>query len=349
MIHYSNHTKQLLAATAGITLASLGLFSASASAATYHLDFDSITVDGVVQEGSTYVGSHEDTRSISEINIDDEWAAWGVNISGTNYGNNGQYGGGDDFDATLRLYDTSTRRRADQDKDLRTGTDYGTQAHGNALIIQEAGKESDYNPDDDANGGRISMDFTDENNAAKLVDFQQFTLIDVEKDEHNNKGINVFGYNGQGQKILDIDVDALVSGFYNKYSGQYNADNLSKNNKTYDGVAYDPGIDPEPSFSLGGVTLYQEGHQLGNNTVFRFEIDEDYSDAQGLSKVTFEYADVSGAISGVQWRDVVPEETSAERAVQTPEPGMFLGLGVTLGMLALNYQKKRQSSLDIAA
>ncbi len=346
MIHYSNHTKQLLAATTGITLASLGLFSASASAATYHLDFDSITVDGVVQRGSTYVGSHEDTRSISEINIDDEWSQWGVNISGINYRGNGQYNSSDP-NATLRLYDTRTRGGAD--RDLETGSDYGTQDHGNALIIQKHSNRNNRTPNDDANGGQITMDFTDENNAAKLVDFQQFTLIDVEKDEAPDEGINVFGYNAQGEKILDIDVDALVSGFYNKYSGEYNAGNLRHTNKTHDGVAYNPDTDSEPSFSFEGVTLYQEGQQLGNNTVFRFEIDEDYEAAQGLSKVTFEYADVSGAISGVQWRDVVPEETSAERVVQTPEPGMFLGLGVTLGMLTLNYQKKRQSSLDLAA
>ncbi len=182
------------------------------------------------------------------------------------------------------------------------------------------------------------LDFTSEDSIAKLIDFQQFTLIDVELEEDGDKGINVFGYNDQGDKILDIDVDALVSGFYNKYSGQYNSGNLSRTNKTQDGVAYDPATDPEPSFSLDGVTLYQEGQQLGNNTVFRFEIDENNGIAQGLSQIKFQYADVSGAISGVKWSDT---ETDSPESV--PESSMLLGL-VMLGTLGVCKRHLRKIS-----
>ncbi len=340
MTRYTQHAQQLLlVTTTSVTIATLGLFSTSATAATYHLDFDSITVDGTVQTGSTYDASEG-------RNIDDEWSDWGVNITGINYRGNGQYDSSDP-NATLRLYDTSTR--GGQDRDLETGDDYGTQDQGNALIIQKHSERNSSSPNDDANGGEISMDFSTESGAAKLVDFQQFTLIDVELDEHNTTdGINVFGYNEQGEEILKIDVDALVSGFYAKYDGHYDTDNLSKTNKNQDGVAYNPDTDPEPSFNFEGVTLYQEGTQLGNNTVFRFEIDENKTEAQGLSKITFQYADVSGAISGVKWSDV-ESETPPETVVQTPEPGMVLGMGLTIGLLALNRQKKRQAMLQLSA
>ncbi len=111
---------KLLLTAASATLATFGLFSSSAQAATYHLDFDSITIDDVIQTGSTYLASEG-------RNIDDEWAAWGVNISGINYRGNGQYDSSDP-NATLRLYDTRTRDG--QDHDLETGSDYGTQDQG---------------------------------------------------------------------------------------------------------------------------------------------------------------------------------------------------------------------------
>lgn len=328
MILDRRHVKRLFTA-ASATLATFGLFSSSAEAATYHLDFDSISINGDIQSGSTYFANEA-------RDIDDEWSDWGVNISGINYRGNGQYDTNDP-DATLRLYDTRTRDG--KDSDLETGTDYGTQDHGNALIIQKHSERDSLNPNDDANGGEILMDFTHQSGGAKLVDFQQFTLIDVELEEDGNKGINVFGYNDQGDKILNIDVDALVSGFYDKYSGQYNSGNIGKNNKKEDGVSYDLAAGLEPSFSLDGVTLYQEGQQLGNNTVFRFEIDESNVTAQGLSQVKFQYADVSGAISGVKWSDVDPDSPDSPESV--PESSMLVGLFM-LGAFGIYKQRLRK-------
>ncbi|MFG6101214.1 hypothetical protein U2F10_03100 [Leptothoe sp. EHU-05/26/07-4] len=328
MLQDKQHAKLLLIAASSI-LTTFGLFNTSVEAATYKLDFDSITIDDVVQEGSIYSASEG-------RDIDDEWANWGINISGINYRGNGQYDNSDP-NATLRLYDTRTRDG--KDHDLETGADYGTKDQGNALIIQKHSERDSSSPNDDANGGEVLIDFTDESGVGKQINFQQFTLLDVELEEDGNKGINVFGYNKQGSKILDIDVDALVSGFYNKYDGEYNADNLSKTNKTPDGVVYNPG-DQEPSFSLNGVTLYQEGQQLGNNTVFRFEIDENNETAQSLSQIKFQYADVSGAISGVKWSDT----DSPESPESVPESSMLLGL-VMLGAFGVYRQRLRQVSV----
>ncbi|MEL6247553.1 MAG: hypothetical protein AAFR15_06015 [Cyanobacteria bacterium J06627_15] len=335
MTNHANNTQRLMATSAGLSLAALGIFSSSAQAVSYHLDFNNLYVDGVAQTGSAVDAA---SHNASDKNIDDEWSNWGVDISGVNYRSGGTKSS-NDVDAVLRLYDTSTR--GGQDRDLETGADYGTTDQGNALIIQKHSIRNSSSPNDDANGGEINMDFTNDDGSQKLVNFDGFTLLDVELDEHNsNDGINVYGYNTLGEKVLDIDVDALVTGFYNKYAGQYNASNHGNTNKTKDGVRNS--TDPNPSYSFGGVTITQEGEQLGNNTVFRFDIDPGNAAAQGLSDITFQYADVSGAVSGVRWSDVVePEEP--EGPTQVPEPSALAGL-VMVG--AYGVRKYRQRKAD---
>lgn len=333
MTHYANNSSNWLAKSVGLSLAALGLFSTAAEAASYNLDFNALYIDGVAQTGSAIDAA---LHNASDKNINDEWSDWGIDISGVNYRGGGKKSS-NDVDATLRLYDTSTR--GGQDKDLETGSDYGTTAQGNALIIQKHSMRNSTNPNDDANGGEIDFGFSNDDGSQKLVNFNGFSLIDVELDEHNSQdGVNVFGYNTLGEKVLDIDVDALVSGFYHKYDGQYNDGNHHKTNKTKDGVR--TSTDPTPSFSFGGVTIIQDGEQLGNNTVFRFEIDADNESAQGLSNIQFQYADVSGAVSGLRWSDVTPDEP--EGPTQIPEPSALAGL-VMLGAYGVRKHRQRKS------
>ena len=279
MTNHANSTKRLLLTSAGLSLAAIGSLAPSAEAFTYHLDFNALYIDGVEQTGSAIDAA---THNQTDKDINDEWANWGIDISGINYRWNGEYDSTDPA-AQLRLYDTSTRNGADGD--LETGAGYGTLDQGNALIIQKHGNRNSSTPNDDANGGEINLDFFNtDDGSQKLVNFNEFTLIDVEHEESGGKGVYVKGYrDGSVDPVLDIYLVNLLTGFFIIFSDKRDKDRFDEPNFDFNNDQLRSYRDDEV-----GVTMYQEGGQFKNNSVFRFEIDDSLAAAQGLSQITYQ-------------------------------------------------------------
>ena len=231
--------------------------------------------------------------------IDNEWADWGLNITGKNYktGTN---------KAPLLLYDTS---QSGADNDLRTGSTWGTVNQGNALIIQEYNNGS-YNldtPDDEAKGGHVWFKFDQE------VGLQKFSLLDIDDNFGDASGtqVRVIGKDADNQKVLDINVDDLIRRFADTYS---DPDHSVSQGKALT-HAYSNGLGEDIN-----VTITQVGNKRDDNSMFEFEFDE-----TELQKIKFQYNDVSGAIAGLQWDDLTAEEPP-----QLPEPSVSIGLMMVL-------------------
>lgn len=271
-----SRTCQLAAAV----LLSLGAMGASANAAVRTLDFDQDALGNTLNGGTQ---------------INDQWADWGLNITGKNFRTG-------DNNAPLLLYDTS---RSGADNDLRTGSNWGTVNQGNALIIQEYNNGS-YNlntPDDEAEGGHVWFKFDQE------VGFQKFSLLDIDDNFGDALGtqVRVIAKDTDNNKVLDINIDDLIRRFADTYS------------------------DPDPSKSQGkslthayrnglgediNVTITQAGNRRNDNSLFEFKFDE-----TDVKKIKFQYNGVSGAISELQWDDHTTEEPP-----QLPEPSVSVGL-----------------------
>ncbi|MEM9483285.1 MAG: hypothetical protein AAGA83_06285 [Cyanobacteria bacterium P01_F01_bin.116] len=229
--------------------------------------------------------------------VNDQWADWGLSITGKNY-KTGQN------NAPLLLYDTS---KSGADNDLRTGANWGTPNQGNALIIQEYNNNS-YNldtPDDEASGGHIWFKFD------QKVGFNQFSLLDIDDNFGIQSGtqVRVIGKDADNNQVLNINVDNLIKRFANKYSDP----DHSKSQGQSLTHAY--------KNSLGeyvDVTITQVGNKRDDNSMFQFDFDE-----TELQRVQFRYSGVSGAISGLQWDDLTPEEIP-----QLPEPSITIGLAM---------------------
>jgi hypothetical protein len=277
-----------LAMVASVTL-SLGVFfSLSAKAADFTLDFDA---------GSDY---GDVLTNLDGTLVTTQWATWGLtNISGFNDRTNQV--------AKLMTYDTN--RTGGQDPDLQTGNAYGTPTQGKALIIQEEDRTNKnyfnnngfYRPDDEANGGYIDFDF------AEKVAFKSFSLLDI---DDNGSGIRVEGYDPNGTKVLDIDIDALIA--------KHKTDNGSN-------AAAAQGT----SVTLNGVTLTQVGTRRGDNSLFRFDVDDTY-----LTNVRFNYPG-SGAISGLAW-------STEDGPAPVPEPSVMGGLLMVGALGTRRYLKRRR-------
>ncbi len=329
MIHYANSSKRLLLSSAGLSLVALGSLASSAEAFTYHLDFNDVDSSAFNSNAATNYKNGQSTI--------DEWSDWGVSISGINYRSDGKKGGtgnGADVDASLRLY--NTEGRGGQDSDLETGDGYNTAGQGNALIIQKHGNRNSNTPNDDANGGEILMDFDNE------IDFEGFTLIDVELEESRDKagrngseGVNVFGYDASGAEVLKIDVDYLLAEFYGQNGFTKNHEKNPTNLSNY-----------QPSFTFDGVTITQVGDELKNNSVFRFDIDPNHEKAQGLTSVVFQYPDISGAVSGLRWSESTPDEPEGPR--QVPEPSALAGLVMVGAYGVRKYRQRKEDKLAAA-
>ena len=231
--------------------------------------------------------------------IDNEWADWGLNITGKNYktGTN---------NAPLLLYDTS---QSGADNDLRTGSTWGTVNQGNALIIQEYNNGS-YNlntPDDEAKGGHVWFKLDQE------VGLQKFSLLDIDDNFGDASGtqVRVIGKDADNQKVLDINVDDLIRRFADTYSDPDHS------------VSQGKSLTHAYSNALGediNVTITQVGNKRDDNSMFEFEFDE-----TELQKIKFQYNGVSGAIAGLQWDDLTAEEPP-----QLPEPSVSIGLMMVL-------------------
>jgi hypothetical protein len=137
-------TQHTLAISLGSALAAVvGLTPSSASAVTlfqgqeYYLDFE------FDANGTALTAGNGEA-------MNDQWAAWGVTLSGDSYRSGAQ--------DLLLVYDSST---TGEDNDLMTGGQIGSPSEGNVLILHEdkSGNSAD-RPDDEARGGMIAFDFS---------------------------------------------------------------------------------------------------------------------------------------------------------------------------------------------
>lgn len=274
------------------TLLSFGIIVAPAQAEVRVLDFEQ-NAQGQSLSGGTQ--------------IDNEWADWGLRITGKNYKTK-------DYDnrAPLLLYDTS---QSGADNDLRTGSQWGTPDQDKVLIIQEyqgaIDNSNPFNarqydlgtPDDEAKGGYVWFKFDQE------VGLQKFSLLDIDDNFGDASGtqVRVIGRDADNSKVLDINVDDLIKRFANTYA---NPDHTKSQGKSLT-HAYKNALGNDIN-----VTITQVGNQRDDNSMFEFEFDE-----TELQRVKFQYNGVSGAIAGLQWDDLTSEEPP-----QLPEPSVSVGL-----------------------
>ena len=289
MANFALFTKVAIERTlqlATTTFLATGAMLAPAHAEVYLLDFDQD------DQGQTLDGG---TR------IRNQWADWGLRISGKNYQT-------DKNNAPLLLYDTS---QSGLDNDLRTGAAWGTVNQGNALIIQEY-NDGSYNlnaPDDEAAGGHVWFKFDQE------VGFQKFSLLDIDDNFGDASGtqVRVVGKDADDNKVLDINIDDLIKRFANTYTDPDHANSQGKS-LTH---AYRNGLGDDIN-----VTINQMSNKRDDKSLYVFKFDE-----TNLQKVKFQYNGVSGAIAGLQWDDYTPEEPP-----QLPEPSVTVGL-IIMGLV----------------
>ena len=260
----SKQTRRLSLA-AGLTLIAAGTMSSTAQAATYTLDFDQGANGGEV------------LYNADGTLVTTQWSSMGlVNITGTN--------GRTNKSALFNTYDSAYNTQQEdnlragwlRDDDLRSGSNWGTEAQGNLLIIQEqdGGNTNFYNnngyyrEDDEAGGGTVNFEFDNS------VLFKSFSLMDVD-DDGNSAAINVraIGENGG----FDIDVKALIQGHYNTHGNSKGS-----------------------SFTQEGVTITQMGTKRGNNSLYQFDLDANYFANMRVEHIEFQYPG-SGAIAGLEW------------------------------------------------
>ena len=285
-----------LSLSAVIALSAAVVSAPAAEAANFTLNFDQSA------DGGAVLYNADGTLNTTQ------WANWGLtNISGMN---NRQQNGQPRV-AKFNTYNTDDHQNT-VDPDLRTGSPWGTQSQGNVLIIQEDTsknfKNGRYIADDEAQGGYINFDF------ARSVAFNSFSLLDI---DDNGRGIKIEGYDNSNQKILNIDVDALLA----EHTARYNTTNRRL-------TAAAQGT----SVSMNGVTLTQLGTKRGDNSLYRFDIDEAF-----LANIRFTYPG-SGAISEVKWT------THDDETRDIPEPSAIGGLLMVGFVGARRYLKHQQSA-----
>ncbi|MEM9452196.1 MAG: PEP-CTERM sorting domain-containing protein [Cyanobacteria bacterium P01_E01_bin.6] len=237
--------------------------------------------------------------------IDNEWADWGVNLSADSYRN-----GADDM---LLLYDSSRRG---EDNDLRTGHRNSSPSENNLLIIHEdKSGNSIYRPDDEANGGAITFDFSAPltvGNAAYNSTYQGVDLGTI--------------------RLVDIDDNPTLSGVsFKAFSGNQLLFSKTAQQLNDDGLA---------SQIFAGVNRH------GDNSVWDFNLGsfQRASDTNALeSAVTRLVVDYSGsgAIAGLGWHQL--HDTLAEPPQEVPEPTSMLGLAA-LGLCATGSKLKKRLS-----
>jgi hypothetical protein len=249
----------------------------------------------------------------NSFGIGDQWEDWGVRIQANKKNNQNQ-------SEPLLLFHSESNNYTGGDKDLRTGSPWGTEEQGNVLIIQEDGWRTNRNgdivgvknandPDDEANGGWITFDFFD-----APVKIEEFSLLDI---DDNGGGIQVRLWD-QDDNETTIDIDDLMGAHKAAYGSG-----------TYDG--YQESV----SWQFGGsdVTMTQDSSKRGDNSMFTFNMGY-----ENISKLQFRYPG-SGAISGLKWSD------GDEDTPSVPEP--TAGLGVLLfGAMGIKSLRKRQQQSE---
>ncbi len=306
---------KLVALTASLTIAAIGATSPAAEAATYNLDFEGSA------DGSAIRYNDDGTLQTTQ------WESWKLkNITGINKYKADK--GIDNGEAKFNIYNTNVfggDHKVDRDIDLTTGVfagkrntnnktvksnnqmlDTGIEKQGGVLIIQEESNNDSFNngfytADDEAKGGDILFDFDG------IVDFNSFSLLDI---DDNGGGIKVEGTRADGS-ILEIDIDELMSSLHTK----------NKNTSDTQGTFVT---------TTDGVKMTQVGKFQGDNSMFRFDIDDAY-----LTDVRFSFPG-SGAISGLEWGTVdAPQEI--------PEPSAIGGL-LMLGFIGKRLKSKRDEA-----
>lgn len=232
----------------------------------------------------------------------DQWAELGVKL-GVESNREGSVG-------LLNTYNTEASGR---DNTLMTGSTFGTELQGNALIIQEEKgapgvkganfSNGTYIEDDEELGGKIDFDFD------SAVSLTSFSLLNISPKD---QGLRVQGFNS-GQQLLDIDVNTLIN--------QHHATN---------------GNIQGSMFTQDGVTVTQLGTNRGRNSMYQFDLDETYFDV--MQNLEFTYPG-SGAVTNIAW-STIPQGGSQE----VPEPSVIGGL-LMLGYVGTRkYLKKNEAA-----
>ncbi|NEQ99415.1 MAG: PEP-CTERM sorting domain-containing protein [Cyanothece sp. SIO2G6] len=294
MIIKSLHIFTLSAVTTATAVLCSGVFLSSAEASqlvrgtSYSLDFeqDARGNDLIAGDGSL---------------IDNEWAAWGLEITGDSY-----RAGADDF---LLLYDSS---KAGKDNDLRTGTftrkgvQYTSPSEGNLLILHEDTSGNNlFQPDDEALGGTITFDFT-----APLTN-----------------GSSTYNPSYRGVELgtirmVDIDNNPTLSGVsFEAFSG-----NTSLFSRT--------------AQELGGTSIFAGASAKGDNSIWDFDLSALQEDETAITRLMVRY-EGSGAIAGLSWSELLGSDKSPAEIPEPASILGLLTVGLGAAVTKFNRDLKR--------
>ena len=261
-------------------------------------------------------------------NIDNEWEEWGLTLSADS-----RRRGADDI---LLLYDSRDTKldgsgsgsNEHEDDDLRTGRFqhngkwYDSSAEGNLLIIHEDKTgNSVERPDDEGGyniGGVINFDFTGKSDVNSRFYDSAYQGVDLGKI-----------------RLVDIDDNPTLSGVtFRAFAGDQEIFSKTAHQLETEGLA---------SQIFGGVGG-------GNNSIWDFDLGsfQRSGDSNNLdvavTRLMVDY-DGSGAIAGLEWKEVLQSATQTTERQEIPEPTSLLGLmAVGLGAAAARKRRHNQGS-----
>lgn len=181
---------------------------------------------------------------------------------------------------------------------------YDTPEQGNVLILQEG---SGNTPDDDANGGRVSLKFNTKANSSDLsfvngITLQKFGFLDLDEEVIRDAKLSfLVDYLDDDREDLRIDETNYE---------QYIVQTL--------------------------LSTDWAGNDLeGDNSLREYTFNNENGAFDAIKRIKVEYHQISGAIAYVEY----DETPSAE----VPEPGMVMGLGAfALGAFKLRRRKDEE-------
>ena len=257
--------------------------------------------------------------------IDTEWEQWGLTLSGDS-----RRRGADDV---LLLYDSrdtkldgsGSGQNGHEDADLRTGSfqhngrSYNSNAEGNLLIIHEDKRGNSLDrPDDEGGyniGGVINFDFTGKSDVNSRFYDSAYQGVDLGKI-----------------RLVDIDSNPTLSGVtFRAFAGDQEIFSKTAQQLRNEGLA---------SQIFAGV------NGNGDNSIWDFDlgsfqrsgVSNDLDVA--VTRLMVDY-DGSGAIAGLEWKEVLRSVTETTDRQEIPEPTSVLGL-VAFGLGTGTVIKRRQ-------